>query len=94
MSDAQTNPNGEEIDVTKLPPQKSRRFAGKRSARSVGILGLTVLIMLTLSAFYLKDLPLVWRYAHHVAMRYSVLTPLARLLERLEDVRARDGYTF
>ncbi len=43
---------------------------------------------------YLKDLPLVWRYAHHVAMRYSVLTPLARLLERLEDVRARDGYTF
>ncbi len=43
---------------------------------------------------YLKDLPLVWRYAHHVAMRCSVLTPLARLLERLEDVRARDGYTF
>lgn len=43
---------------------------------------------------YLKDLPMVWRYAHHVAMRYSVLTPLARLLEQLEDVRAEDGYTF
>ncbi len=43
---------------------------------------------------YLKDLPLVWRYAHHVAMRYSVLTPLARLLEQLEDVKAEDGYTF
>jgi len=43
---------------------------------------------------YLKDLPLVWRYAHHVAMRYSVLTPLARLLERLADVKAEDGYTF
>ena len=43
---------------------------------------------------YLKDLPLVWRYAHHVAMRYSVLTPLARLLEKLENVQARDGFTF
>ena len=43
---------------------------------------------------YLKDLPLVWRYAHHVAMRYSVLTPLARLREQLGDVKAEDGYTF
>ena len=43
---------------------------------------------------YLKDLPLVWRYAHHVAMRYSVLTPLARLLEQLAGVKAEDGYTF
>jgi hypothetical protein len=29
-----------------------------------------------------------------VAMRYSVLTPLARLLEALAKVEARDGYTF
>jgi N-acetylmuramate 1-kinase len=43
---------------------------------------------------YLKDLPLVWRYAHHVAMRYSVLTPLARLLEQLAGIKAEDGYTF
>ena len=43
---------------------------------------------------YLKDLPKVWRDAHHVAMRYSVLTPLARLLEQLGDVKAEDGYTF
>jgi hypothetical protein len=42
----------------------------------------------------LKDLPLVWRHAHHVAMRYSVLTPLARLLEQLAGVKAEDGYTF
>jgi hypothetical protein len=27
-------------------------------------------------------------------MRYSVLTPLARLLEKLENVQARDGFTF
>ena len=43
---------------------------------------------------YLKDLPQVWRDAHHVAMRYSTLTPLARLLEQLENVATRDGYTF
>ena len=43
---------------------------------------------------YLDDLPRVWRQAHHVAMRYSVLTPLARLLESLAKVEARDGYTF
>lgn len=43
---------------------------------------------------YLQDLPRVWRYAHHVAMRYSVLTPLARLLEELAGVQARSGYTF
>jgi aminoglycoside/choline kinase family phosphotransferase len=43
---------------------------------------------------YLKDLPRVWRYAHHVAMRYSVLTPLARLLEELAGVQTQNGYTF
>ncbi len=59
MSNPQNTPAGDEIDVTKLPPKKSRRFAGKRSARSVGVLGIVVLLMLTLSAFYLKDLPMV-----------------------------------
>jgi N-acetylmuramate 1-kinase len=43
---------------------------------------------------YLKDLPRVWRYAHHVAMRYAGLTPLARLLEDLAGVQARSRYTF
>lgn len=43
---------------------------------------------------YLKDLPRVWRHAHHVAMRYAVLTPLARLLEELGGVQAQSGYTF
>ncbi len=43
---------------------------------------------------YMADLPRVWRHAHHVAMRYSVLTPLARLLEQLGDIQAQEGYTF
>jgi aminoglycoside/choline kinase family phosphotransferase len=43
---------------------------------------------------YLNDLPLVWRNAHHVAMRYSGLGPLARILEQLAGVKAEDGYTF
>ncbi|MFC0316385.1 MlaD family protein [Gordonia phosphorivorans] len=59
MSDQHSTPDGDEIDVTKLPPKKSRRFAGRRSARSIGILGLAVLVMVSLSTFYLKDLPLL-----------------------------------
>ncbi|MFM2118560.1 MAG: hypothetical protein RL722_28 [Pseudomonadota bacterium] len=43
---------------------------------------------------YLADLPRVWRQAHHVAMRYSVLTPLARLLEEVGGVQAEAGFTF
>jgi aminoglycoside/choline kinase family phosphotransferase len=43
---------------------------------------------------YLKDIPLVWRNAHHVASRYSVLRPLSRLLEALENVEVKTGYTF
>ncbi|WKB50985.1 aminoglycoside phosphotransferase family protein [Eleftheria terrae] len=43
---------------------------------------------------YLKDLPLVWRYAHRVAARYNVLTPLAQLLERLAGEQREAGYTF
>ena len=43
---------------------------------------------------YLRDLPLVWRYAHRVAMRYSGLKPLALLLERLAGTQREAGYTF
>ncbi|MCW7536602.1 phosphotransferase [Aquabacterium sp. A7-Y] len=43
---------------------------------------------------YLKDLPMVWRYAHRVAARYRVLTPLAQLLERLAGEQREAGYTF
>lgn len=43
---------------------------------------------------YLKDLPLVWRYAHRVAMRYTALSSLALLLERLAGTQREAGYTF
>lgn len=43
---------------------------------------------------YLKDLPLVWRYAHKVCTRYRGLTPLAQLLERLAGAQRQAGYTF
>lgn len=59
MSETNNPSAADDIDVTKLPPKKSRRFAGKRNARSVGILGIVILLMLTLSAFYLKSLPMV-----------------------------------
>jgi aminoglycoside/choline kinase family phosphotransferase len=41
---------------------------------------------------YLKDLPLVWRYAHRVATRYNGLGPLAHLLERLAGAQRVDGF--
>ena len=43
---------------------------------------------------YLRDLPLVWRYAHRVAARYRALAPLALLLERLAGTERTAGYTF
>lgn len=43
---------------------------------------------------YLKDLPLVWRYAHRVCTRYNGLGPLARLLEEIEGTERQAGYTF
>ncbi len=41
---------------------------------------------------YLKDLPLVWRYAHRVATRYQGLGPLAHLLERLAGDQRVEGF--
>ena len=43
---------------------------------------------------YLKDLPLVWKYAHHVCMRYNGLGPLARLLEEMAGVDRAYGHSF
>ncbi|OIQ83705.1 phosphotransferase enzyme family protein [mine drainage metagenome] len=43
---------------------------------------------------YLADMPRVWAYARATAARYVALTPLARLLDRLQGVRAQAAYTF
>ena len=43
---------------------------------------------------YLADMPRVWAYARATAARYAALTPLARLLDRLQGVRAQAAYTF
>lgn len=43
---------------------------------------------------YLKDLPLVMEYTLKAARRYSALTPLVRLIEKLEDKAPQVGYTF
>jgi aminoglycoside/choline kinase family phosphotransferase len=43
---------------------------------------------------YLKDLPLVRRYARSVAGRYKALAPLARLLDQLEGTVVSARYTF
>lgn len=41
---------------------------------------------------YLKNLPLVWRYAHRTASRYNGLGALARLLERLVGETRQDVF--
>lgn len=43
---------------------------------------------------YLKDLPLVWRYARKVAERYGAFKPLLKLFDALEGRAPAVGYTF
>jgi aminoglycoside/choline kinase family phosphotransferase len=43
---------------------------------------------------YLADLPLVMRYTRRVCERYSAFTPLLRVLDAVEPVAPRGGYTF
>lgn len=65
MTDRQNTPDGQpEVPTT---PKKSRRFAGRRSATSIGALGLLILIMAAVSSFYLKDLPLLGAGARYTA---------------------------
>lgn len=43
---------------------------------------------------YLKDIPLVMKYASKTAHRYSELAPLAKLLDELQDIKADVTYSF
>ncbi len=43
---------------------------------------------------YLKDMPLVAKYLRATCARYGELTPLLRLLDKLENRQAQTGYTF
>ncbi|QRY61711.1 MCE family protein [Gordonia sp. PDNC005] len=63
-----TQPNTPDASDQEAPaPQKSRRFAGRRSATGIGGLGLLILIMISVSSFYLKDLPLLGAGAQYTA---------------------------
>ncbi len=43
---------------------------------------------------YLQDLPLVMEYTRNTAQRYTVLKPLLRLLDTLQEQSPQVGYTF
>lgn len=43
---------------------------------------------------YLDDIPLVSSYVRKTCARYSAFTPLLRLLDTVDQVQARAGYTF
>ncbi|HEY4372698.1 MAG TPA: phosphotransferase [Burkholderiales bacterium] len=45
-------------------------------------------------ANYLDDIPLVMRYTRRACERYTVFNPLLRLLDALEQVEVKTGYTF
>jgi len=45
-------------------------------------------------ANYLNDIPLVLRYTRSACARYAVFFPLLRLLDALENIQAKTGYTF
>ena len=43
---------------------------------------------------YLNDIPLVLHYTRRVCQRYSAFTPLLRLLDAVDKVEVKAGYTF
>ncbi len=43
---------------------------------------------------YLKDLPLVWRYARKVCERYAPFRPLAKIFAAIEGSTGSTGYSF
>jgi aminoglycoside/choline kinase family phosphotransferase len=45
-------------------------------------------------AAYLNDIPLVMRYVRRTCARYAVFFPLLRLLETVEQIETKSGYTF
>lgn len=45
-------------------------------------------------ANYLNDIPLVLRYTRRACERYAVFNPLLRLLDTVEQVEVKTGYTF
>ena len=65
-------------------PKKSRRFAGKRTPVSIGGIGILVVLMVAVSAFFLNELPLVGAGA-----RYSAEFTEAAGLRRATGPRCR-----
>ena len=45
-------------------------------------------------ANYLDDIPLVMRYTRRACERYAVFFPLLRLLDTVENIQTKSGYTF
>ena len=61
------NVSSEESTPPKASNKKHRRFGGHRSPVTVGGMGILILLMATVSAFYLNALPLVGQAATYTA---------------------------
>ncbi|WP_132992200.1 MCE family protein [Gordonia zhaorongruii] len=66
MTEQPNTPEGSE-GGTAPKPKKSRRFAGRRNPMGIGALGVLILLMVSVSSFYLKDLPLIGAGAQYTA---------------------------
>lgn len=69
MTQSENSPETSAPEATvPTAPKKSRRFAGRRSAKSIGALGLTIVLMSAIASFYLKELPLLGAGAQYTAV--------------------------
>lgn len=68
MADKTDRDTDDRSDDAKQKPQRSRRFAGRRSPVTVGAIGILIILMLAVSSFFLGSVPLVGAGAHYTAV--------------------------
>lgn len=83
------------VPVVADPSEFYRQFEWMGLQRHLKVLGIFArLYHRDGKAGYLNDLPLVMAYTRQVAGAFRAFSPLMRLLDRLEAVEVRVGYTF
>jgi aminoglycoside/choline kinase family phosphotransferase len=83
------------IPVEQDPAEFYRQYEWMGLQRHLKILGIFArLYHRDGKAGYLKDIPLVLYYTRQVAESFSVFKPLVKILDELQGVEAKVGYTF
>lgn len=83
------------VPVAQDPAEFFRQFEWMGLQRHLKVLGIFArLYHRDGKSGYLNDLPLVMSYTRQVAGAFRAFSPLMRLLDRLEDIEVKVGYTF